>query len=339
MCQEVVHSVQIGQFGFAKTQMPKEDRVNVHKNARLTLIRREELVRRVAAGETPRAVATALGVSVRTVYKWLGRHRNGTSLADGSSRPLRSPSAMPAETLRLIEELRRRRWAGRRIASHLALSCSVVFRSLRRMGLNRLSKLEPEPPKRRYQWDHPGDMLHIDIKKLGRIEKIGHRITGNRRDTKRGAGWEFVHVCVDDASRVAFAQMLPDERQESVVSFLKAAVRHYQRLGVTVRRVMTDNGSGYVSKAFSQACTELGLRHIRTRPYTPRTNGKAERFIQTALREWAYAKAFVHSRQRASELPRWLHEYNYFRNHMALQGETPMSRFGLAVNNLCGHHS
>jgi transposase InsO family protein len=238
-----------------------------------------------------------------------------------------------------VGELRRMRWTGRRIASSLGLSCSAVFRALRRMGLNRLKKLEPEPPKRRYQWECPGDMLHLDIKKLGRIEKIGHRITGDRRDTKRGAGWEFVHVCVDDASRVAFSQILPNERQESVVDFLRAAVHYYQGLGITVRRVMTDNGSGYVSKAFGHACATLGLRHIRTRPYTPRTNGKAERFIQTALREWAYATAFENSKQRASELPRWLHEYNYSRNHMALHGETPMSRIGVTVNNVCRHHS
>jgi transposase InsO family protein len=284
-------------------------------------------------------VATALGVSPRTVFKWLARQRRGEGLMDRSSRPLRSPGALPPECLKRIEELRRQRWTGRRIADHLGLSCSGVFRALRRMGLNRLKQLEPEPPKRRYQWQTPGDMLHIDIKKLGRIERVGHRITGNRRDTTSGAGWEYVHVCVDDASRVAFAQILPNERQESVVAFLEAAVDYYRRFGVQVRRVMTDNGSGYVSKAFRHACAALGLKHIRTRPYTPRTNGKAERFIQTALREWAYARAFTHSRQRASELPRWLQEYNYLRNHMALQGKVPMSRIKAAVNNVCRHHS
>ncbi|HPE37127.1 MAG TPA: IS481 family transposase [Spirochaetales bacterium] len=313
--------------------------MNIHRNARLTISRREELVGRVAAGETPRAVATALGVSPRTVYKWLARHHQGEGLMDRSSRPRNSPRALSAQTQQRLGELRRQRWTGRRIASCMGLSCSVVFRALRRMGLNRLKKLEPEPPTRRYQWPAPGDMLHIDIKKLGRIEKLGHRMTGDRRDTTRGAGWEFVHVCVDDASRVAFARILPNERQESVVDFLRAAVRYYQEQGVPVRRVMTDNGSGYVSKAFGQACAALGLRHIRTRPYTPRTNGKAERFIQTALREWAYATAFENSKQRASELPRWLHEYNYSRNHMALQGRTPMSRFMDSVNNVCRHHS
>ena len=313
--------------------------MNIHRNAKLTLIRREELVGRVAAGETPRAVATALGVSERTIFKWLMRYRQNEGLADRSSRPHCSPNALTAEMRLRIGELRRLRWTGRRIAAHLKLASSTVFRILRSIGLNRLKKLEPEPPKRRYQWDHPGDMLHIDIKKLGRIKRPGHRAHGDRSCRSRGAGWEYVHVCVDDASRVAFAQIMSNERQESVVEFLKATVKYYRGLGVTLRRVMTDNGSGYVSKAFRAACASLGLRHIRTRPYTPRTNGKAERFIQTAMREWAYAVAYEHSEQRASELPRWLFEYNYLRNHVALQGDTPISRIGPKLNNLCRHHS
>jgi transposase InsO family protein len=238
-----------------------------------------------------------------------------------------------------VAELRRQRCTGRRIALSLGLSCSGVFRALRRLALSRLKSLDPPLPSRRYQWENPGDLLHIDIKKLGRFEQAGHRAHGDRRKTTRGAGWEFVHVAIDDASRVAFAEILADERQQSVVAFLSSALRFYKTLGITIRRVMTDNGSGYVSRAFRNSCTELGLKHIRTRPYTPRTNGKAERFIQTALREWAYAAAYPHSNERASELPRWLHEYNYFRNHTALHGATPMSRINGTVNNVCRLHT
>jgi transposase InsO family protein len=236
-------------------------------------------------------------------------------------------------------ELRRQRLTGNRISARLGLPRAQVYRALRRLAMNRLKSLEPQLPPRRYQWENPGDLLHIDIKKLGRFEQAGHRVHGDRRKTTRGAGWEFVHVCIDDASRIAFAEILANERQESVVAFLSSALGFYKRLGITVRRVMTDNGSGYVSKAFRKACAELGLKHIRTRPYTPRTNGKAERFIQTALREWAYAAAYPHSNERASELPRWLHEYNYFRNHMALQGRPPISRIGGGVNNVLQLHS
>ena len=339
MCQEVVHSVRIGQIGFATTQLTREDRVNIHKNARLTLSRREELVRRVLAGESPDSVAVALGVSRRTVFKWLARQRAGDGLMDRSSRPRRSPRALAQATVDQIEELRRKRAPGRQIATRLGLSRSVVFRALRRLGLQRLSRLELPPPPRRYQWDNPGDLLHFDIKKLGRIERVGHRINGDRRTRSRGAGWEFVHVCIDDASRVAYAQIMPDERAVSTVSFLKEAVLSFEQLGVKVTRVMTDNGSCYTSKIFKNACAQLGLRHIRTRPYTPRTNGKAERFIQTVQREWAYAAAYEHSKQRASELPRWLHEYNFHRNHAGLNGAVPMSRIGVTVNNVCRLHT
>ena len=192
--------------------------------------------------------------------------------------------------------MRRQRWTGKQIAAELGISPATVSRILRRLGLNRIAALEPAEPIRRYEREHPGELIHIDIKKLGRFERVGHRITGKRTGNaaSRGSGWEYVHVAIDDASRLAFSQILPDERKESAVAFLKAAVAYYQSLGVKVARVMTDNGSCYRSKAFRKACRDLGLKHIRTRPYTPRTNGKAERFIQTALREWAYAQAYRH---------------------------------------------
>jgi len=296
-------------------------------------------VRRVAAGERPQAVATALGVSVRTVFKWLARQRKGEGVHDRSSRPRRSPTALAPELVEQVAELRRQRLTGRRIAGVLGLPVARVHRVLRRLALNRLSRLDIPPPPRRYQWENPGDLLHIDIKKLGRIERPGHRIHGDRRIRSRGAGWEFVHVAIDDASRVAFAEILADEGKASVLAFLSSALQFYKRLGIRVRRVMTDNGSAYVSKAFRNACAELGLKHMRTKPYTPRTNGKAERFIQTALREWAYAASYASSNERASELPRWLHEYNFYRNHSALQNEPPISRIEARMNNVLQLHS
>jgi transposase InsO family protein len=194
---------------------------------------------------------------------------------------------------------------------------------------------------RRYEREHPGELIHIDIKKLGRFDRVGHRITGLRAEQirTRGAGWEYVHVCIDDASRVAFAQIMPNERKESAAAFLRAAIAYYAGLGVTIQRVMTDNGSCYRSKAFRKVCKRLGLKHIRTRPYTPKTNGKAERFIQTALREWAYAHAYSTSDHRADQLPAWLHRYNWHRPHGSLQTRTPISRLGLTDNNLLRLHS
>lgn len=258
---------------------------------------------------------------------------------DRSSRPRRSPAALKAELVEQVAMLRRQRLTGRRIAGQLGLPVARVHRALRRLALNRLERLDIPLPPRRYQWENPGDLLHIDIKKLGRFKQPGHRIHGDRRRDSPGAGWEFVHVCIDDASRVAFAEILANERQESVVAFLSSALGFYKSLGVTIRRVMTDNGSGYVSRAFRNACSALGLKHIRTRPYTPRTNGKAERFIQTALREWAYAASYGSSNERASELPRWLHEYNFYRNHSALQNKPPISRVGRVVNNVLQLHT
>lgn len=317
--------------------------MNVHKNARLSWHSRAELVRRVEAGQRACVVAKALGVSIRTVRKWLARFREeGTAgLADRSSRPHRLNRPTPDQTIEAIIALRRQRLTGKHIALELGVSPATVSRVLKRAGLSRMRDLEPAEPSRRYQYDQPGGLIHIDIKKLGRFDRVGHRITGDRtgQSNSRGIGWEFVHVVIDDASRVGFCQIYPDEKAVSAVAFLKAAIAYYLSLGITVTRVMTDNGACYKAHAFRDACRTLGIRHIRTKPYTPRTNGKAERFIQTALREWAYAKAYPNSDRRAAELPIWLHRYNWHRPHGSLDAKTPISRLSLTENNLLRLHS
>lgn len=316
--------------------------MDVHKNARLTPAGRGVMVGRVVEGEAPRLVAEAMGVCEKTVRRWVRRfHAEGAAgLRDRSSRPHRVRRPTPAVVVVGIEALRRERWTGAQIATECGVSEATVSRVLRRLGLNRLKALEPAEPVRRYERDRPGELIHIDIKKLGRFNQVGHRITGDRtgQSSHRGVGWEFVHVCIDDASRVAFARVMSDERKGSAVAFLDAAVAYYAELGVTVDRVMTDNGSCYRSFAFRDACRRLGLKHIRTRAYTPQTNGKAERFIQTALREWAYARAYTHSDQRTVELPRWLHRYNWHRPHGSLAAKPPISRLGLSGDNLLRLH-
>ena len=318
--------------------------MDVHKNARLTPAGREMMVRRVVeGGQTPKAIATAVGVCPRTVRKWVERFQaeGVAGLRDRSSRPHRLHRPTPAAAAAHIEALRRQRWTGAQIARETGISKATVSRVLRRLGLNRLKALEPVEPIRRYERQHPGELIHIDIKKLGRFDRVGHRITGDRtgQSNSRGIGWEFVHVCIDDASRIAFAQVMPDEKKESAVAFLKAALAYYQSLGVTVARVMTDNGSCYKAFDFRDACRDLALKHIRTRPYTPKTNGKAERFIQSALREWAYAQAYTHSDRRTDELPRWLHRYNWHRPHGSLHAQTPISRLDLSEDNLLRLHN
>jgi transposase InsO family protein len=316
--------------------------MNMHKNARLTPRGRELIVRRIESGQTPEAAARAAGVCPRTARKWLARFKAEglEGLQDRSSRPHRLYRPTPSASVEKIAALRRQRFTGKQIAAEAGVSPATVSRILKRLGLNLIHALEPAEPARRYEREHPGELIHIDIKKLGRFDRIGHRITGDRRQGQsRGSGWEFVHVCIDDASRVAFSQILPDERKESAVAFLKAAIAYYASLGVTAAGVMTDNGSCYRSKAFRNACRELGLRHIRTRPYTPKTNGKAERFIQTALREWAYAQAYLNSDRRAAELPIWLHRYNWHRPHGSLKSKPPISRLALADDNLLRLHS
>jgi transposase InsO family protein len=316
--------------------------MNIHKNARLTPIGRERLVQAVLGGQTPEAAADAAGVCPRTAHKWIARFKSEgrAGLMDRSSRPQRLYRPTPAAIVEQVEALRRQRNTGKQIAAELAISPATVSRILRRLGLNRMRDLEPAEPVRRYEREHPGDMIHIDIKKLGRFDKIGHRITGDRtgQSNSRGVGWEFVHICIDDHSRVAFSQILPNEKAESAVPFLKAAVAYYESLGVTVTRVMTDNGSCYKAFAFQYACRDLGLKHIRTRPYTPKTNGKAERFIQTALREWAYAQAYPTSDRRAEELPIWMHRYNWHRPHGGINSKIPISRLVLPEDNLLRLH-
>jgi transposase InsO family protein len=318
--------------------------MDIHKNARLTPIGRERLVRMVLGGQTPQAASEAGGVCPRTARKWVKRYEQEgvAGLQDRSSRPRRLRQPTPQAIVDRIEALRRQRWTGKAIADEVGVSPATVCRMLRRLGLNKLSALAPAEPVRRYERERPGELIHLDIKKLGRIGSVGHRITGRKSGTinqHRGIGWEFVHVCIDDASRVAFTQIKPDQRKHSAVAFLKAAVAYYKQLGIKVERIMTDNGSCYRSKVFHKACKRLGLKQIFTRPYTPRTNGKAERFIQTSLREWAYARAYDTSRQRAKELPFFVHRYNWHRPHAGIGGKPPISRLGLNGNNLLRLHS
>jgi len=316
--------------------------MNVHKNAPLTPLGRERMVRMVLGGLTLEATARAASVSPRTVRKWLARYKaeGVAGLRDRSSRPhtLHKPTAQTI--VERIIALRRERWTGQRIAQAVEVSPATVSRVLKRAGLSRIKDLEPAEPERRYEYAEPGGMIHLDIKRLGRFEKIGHRITGDRtgQSNSRGVGWEYVHVCVDDASRIAYTDIFPDEKKESAIAFLKAAVAWYARFGVKIERVMTDNGACYKSKAFARTCKALGLKHIRTKPYTPRTNGKAERFIQTTLREWAYARSYNTSDQRANHLPHWTHMYNWHRPHSAVRNKPPISRLGLDQDNLLTLH-
>jgi len=316
--------------------------MNIHHNARLTPKGRELLIARLERGEHVCDVACALGVSVRTVYKWKKRHREHgpAGLQDRSSRPLASPARTSATTEVQVVMLRKERRTFDRIADETGISRATVGRILMRHGLNRWRDLEPREPVIRYERDMPGEMVHIDIKKLGKFNRTGHRITGDRhgQSNTRGIGWEFVHVCVDDHSRIAFSQVLKSERKECAMAFLKAAVAWYLSLGIKIDRVMTDNGSCYRSKAFNRLCQALGIRHIYTKPYTPKTNGKAERFIQSSLREWAYAQAYNTSEQRKLELPYWLHHYNWHRPHAGIKRKTPISRSGVNVNNLLRLH-
>jgi transposase InsO family protein len=321
--------------------------MDVHKNARLTPKGREEMVFAVVdKGLSQAAAARCFNTSAKTVGKWVRRYRREgvEGLCDHSSRPHCSPNRTPLAACAKVEALRRQRCTGKQIAAELGLSAATVSRILRRLGLNKISALEPCAPVRRYERERPGEMIHLDIKKLGRIDGVGHRITGDRtgqsnlRSRGKGPGWEFVHVAIDDASRIAFAKVMNSERRRSATAFLKAALVYYESLGIKVERVMTDNGSCYKSFAFRSLCKRLGLRHIRTKPYTPKTNGKAERFIQTSLREWAYAKAYQHSRQRTDDLPIWLHRYNWHRPHTGIGDKTPVSRLGLTGNNLLRLH-
>jgi transposase InsO family protein len=318
--------------------------MDTHKNARLTPKGREEMVHFVVAGGmTQAAAARKFNTTPKTVAKWVGRFRTQgvDGLRDRSSRPLSLPSQTSLATRDAVESLRRQRYLQAQIAKQLRLSTATVSRILKRCGLSLLSALEPQKPRPRYERERPGEIIHIDIKKLGRFNAVGHRITGDKRQPKatRGVGFDFVHVAVDDHSRVATAEIFPDEKKESAVAFLYQVVAYFGSLGVMVDRVMTDNGSCYRSKAFRRACQELGIKHLFTKPYTPQTNGKAERFIQSALREWAYATAFNHSDERRSALPLWLHRYNWHRPHMGIHRITPITRLGLERNNVLQLHN
>ena len=311
---------------------------NYHKNARTTVFSRELIVKRVRQeGEKVSEVARQFGVSRQTVYKWLTRHRQGgaTALHNAGSRPRTSPGRMPVERVATIAAMRRMRKSSVEIAISLSLPISSVTLELRRLGLNKLSRLEPKPPVMRYEHDSPGDMIHLDIKKLGRIDGVGHRITGDRSQRQRGAGWEYLHVCVDDNSRLAYSELLPDEKAVPATCFLFRAVVWFKRHGVKVDRVLTDNGSCYRSHLFRMACNHLGARPKKTRPYTPRTNGKAERFIQTSIKEWAYGQAYESSAERADHLIPWLNYYNNQRPHTALNYQPPISRLARCEQRPC----
>jgi transposase InsO family protein len=299
------------------------------------------MVNRVLQGYPPKAVATAFGVCERTVRRWVGRYQaeGEAGLADRSSRPRHCPGAIARGTAQRIVVLRRRRWTMAGIAAELRVSRATVSRVLARAGLSRLAGLDPAPLPRRYEHKRPGELLHLDTKKLGRIERIGHRITGNPRDHAHGAGWEFAFVAIDDHSRVGFARLFADERKRTAIAFLEQSTAYYRHLGVRVRRILTDNGSAFRSKSFARACRRLRIRHSFTRPYRPQTNGKAERFIQSALREWAYGRAYRHSSERTAYLPEWLHRYNWHRPHASLSGKAPISRLGLAEDNVLRLHT
>jgi transposase InsO family protein len=316
--------------------------MNRHKGARLTVYSRALLVKRITQeGLRAEEAAQAAGVSVRTAYKWLKRYREAgdAGLHDRSSRPRHCPHQTPPAQVEAMVQLRRERQTYRQIAQCRDLAASTVGRWLQRAGLNRLACLEPAEPIRRYERETPGDLLHLDIKRLARFRKPGHRVLGRGHGVSTGAGWEYAHIAIDDHSRVAVVQLEPDETARSAGRALVAALRYYRGLGIRFTRVLTDNGSCYKSRAFRRLVRRLGLRHQRTRPYTPRTNGKAERFIQTALREWAYARRYESSAQRAAHLNPWLHQYNWHRLHASLGYRPPISRIPLALNNLLGLHS
>jgi transposase InsO family protein len=309
--------------------------MKLHANARTCPNSRKLLVTRIEEeGWSLVVAAEAAGISERTAAKWLARWQaeGEAGLVDRSSAPRTRPTQLPADRVRAIEALRRLRMTAAEIAEVLGMALSTVSRWLARIGLGKRSRLEPTEPPNRYERKRPGELIHVDVKKLGRILRPGHRVTGNRRDRftdARGygvAGWEFVHVCVDDATRLAFVEVLADERGETAAGFLRRAVAWFASMGVTVERVMSDNGSCYRSDVHAGACRELGIRHLRTQPYRPRTNGKAERFIQTITNRWAYGAIYANSAERTAALPGWLTHYNFSRRHGSLGHKAPATR-------------
>lgn len=305
--------------------------MEIHGNARLLPRQRALLCERVRLeGWTIVEAAEAFGVSTRTVFRWLARFDAGEPMTDRSSAPRSTPTRTPAEVEELIERLRRARWTSTRIASELRLPTSTVCAVLKRIGLNRLWRLEPPEPPNRYCRRHPGELIHIDVKKLGKFNRAGlpaHLRRGGYA-ANTGAGWEYVHVAIDDTTRLAYVEILDDEKGPTCVGFLRRAIGYFKSFGITVQAVMTDNGTGYRSKVHRAGVVELGIKHLRTQPYRPRTNGKAERFIQTLQREWAYAISYESSWQRRRALLPWLEYYNCRRPHSALAKRTPISQLG-----------
>jgi transposase InsO family protein len=316
--------------------------MRLHANARTCPNSRKLLVRRIEEeGWSLMAAAEAAGISERSARKWRDRWRTegDAGLLDRSSAPRRIPHRTPEATVRAIEALRRVRMTASEIAEALGLALSTVSAWLKRIGLGKRSRLEPPEPPNRYERKRPGELIHVDIKKLGRFGVAGKRVIGNRA-ASAGYGWERCHVCVDDATRLAYVEVLPDERGETAAAFLRRAIAWFAERGVEVERVMTDNGSAYRSVIHARTCRELGIRHLRTRPYRPQTNGKAERFIQTMLREWAYGRIYGSSAERSSQLASWLDRYNYRRKHGSLGHRPPAARLNeLQGNNLLGNYT
>lgn len=313
--------------------------MNSHKNALSTPLGREHLVREVARIGLHLAAAHA-GMSPRSARKWHRRHQAGQGLCDRSSRPHHSPRRSASSKVERVQALRKnQRLTYAVIAERVGLSKSTVGRICQQADLAQLPALDAKPPGPRYERKQPGELLHIDTKKLPRFAQPGHRVTADRTRKTRNAGHQALHVCIDDHSRVGFSLLLQDETALSACKFLLAALRYYRQLGVRVHAVMTDNGTAYRSKRFAKLMRRLKLRHLRTRPYTPRTNGKAERFIQTLLREWAYAYRYPNSDARAAELEPWMHHYNWRRPHSATEHRPPASRLGAAGNNVSGNYT
>lgn len=319
--------------------------MNVHGNAKLSVPTRLLLVRRVLdEGWSVAAAAGAVGVSERTGWKWLARFRGEgmAGLADRSSAPHRVPRRTSSARERMIRGLRQLRMTAAEIAQCLMMPLSTVSAVLTRIGLGKRSRLEPVEPANRYQRRHPGELLHIDVKKLARIpEGGGHRIHGRGDGKPRGyrIGWDAVHVCVDDTTRLAYVEVLDDERAVNAVAFLRRAVAFFAARGVQVQAVMTDNGAPYRAKLHAQTCAALGVRHLRTRPYRPRTNGKAERFIQTMLNGWAYAAAYYNTAHRNAALATWIDFYNHHRPHGSLSKQAPATRLAELLNNPAGNYT
>ena len=316
--------------------------MNIHKNARLTFLRRLEMVRDITQrGLVASEAAAKHGVSAVTARKWHSRYLAGgaAALMDKSSRPKLSPRCIEPSVAMTIVELRRKLFLQARIASYTGVSKATVSRVLRRAGLSKLTDLSPKEDIQRYERDAPGELLHIDIKKLGRFDKVGHRITGDRTQRARDIGWDYVFVAVDDHSRVAFTQIYPNETKHSAASFLRASVCYFESMRVPIQRVITDNGKCFHSALFGAACLELGIAQKFTRAYRPQTNGKAERFIQSALREWAYGRAYNSSDHRQHALPAWTHFYNCHRPHHGINLCAPISRLSLPRKNLLTLHT